>query len=117
MGMVGCFAAVNSDTQKKMRSDPSLIEGFLYPDDGDGEPENSIDVDKSWHGIHFVLTGRSDGGEGPLAMAVLGGDEVGDDVGYGPARFLAPGQVKEVAAALETLTIDDFKARFNPKGR
>jgi Domain of unknown function (DUF1877) len=98
MGMVGCFAAINPDTQRKIRNDPSLMEKFLYPDGGDGEPEYSIDVDKAWHGIHFMLTGKSNGGEGPLAMAVMGGDEVGEEMGYGP----------------EKLTIEEFERGFKP---
>lgn len=114
MGMVGCFAAIDPGTQEKIRNDPSLMEEFLYPDGGDGEPEYSIDVDKAWHGIHFMLTGKSHGGEGPLSLAVMGGDEVGEEMGYGPARLLAPKQVQEVAAALEKLTIEEFERGFKP---
>jgi Domain of unknown function (DUF1877) len=114
MGMAGCFAAIDPDTQRKIRNDPSLMEGFLYPDGGDGEPEHSVDVDKAWHGIHFMLTGKAHGGEGPLALAIMGGDEIGEEMGYGPARFLEPKQVQEVAAALEKLTIEEFEKGFRP---
>jgi Domain of unknown function (DUF1877) len=114
MGMAGCFAAIDPHTQQKIRNDPTLMEAFLYPDDGESEPEHCTDVDKAWHGIHFVLTGKAEGGEGPLALAVLGGDEVGDEVGYGPARFLTPAQVQEVATALEMLTIKEFEKGFKP---
>lgn len=112
MGMVGCFAAIDSATLQKIRNEPSLIEEFLYPDGQ--EPERSIDVDKAWHGIHFMLTGQAYGGNGPLALVVMGGEEIGDDVGYGPARLLTPEQVKSIASALEKLTIEEFQKAFKP---
>jgi hypothetical protein len=32
-----------------------------------------LEVDKAWHGIHFLLCGDAEGGEPPLGSAVLGG--------------------------------------------
>jgi hypothetical protein len=115
MGMIGCFAAIDAKTLAAIQEDPSLMEDFLYPDDGDSEPENSLDVDKAWHAIHYMLNGTADGGDGPLALTVLGGEELGDDMGMGPARFLTPAQVKSVADALGKLTAEDFSGRFNPR--
>ena len=47
-------------------------------------PTEEIDLDKSWHGIHFLLTGAAWEGERPLNFLILGGEEVGDiDVGHG----------------------------------
>ena len=37
------------------------------------------------------------------------------DLGYGPARFLTPQQVHEVATALEAISKDDLSARFDLK--
>lgn len=112
MGMIGCFAAIDPVALQKIRNEPSLIEEFLYPD-GE-EAEHSIDVDKAWHGIHFMLTGQAYGGDGPLALVIMGGEEVGDEVGYGPARLLLPEQVNVIANALEKLTIEEFKKAFKP---
>ena len=111
MGMVACFAAVDTVTANRLRSDPDALEEYLYPDD-DSEPENSVDVDKAWHGIHYLLTGEADGGSPPLAWAVLGGTEVGEDQGYGSPRMLTPEQVRAIADALPTE--DAFKAAFAP---
>ena len=113
MGMVGCFAALDRETIARLESDPDQIEAFLHPEDGAGEPPHYLDVDKAWHGIHFLLTGTADGGRAPLSWAVLGGEEVGDDVGYGPARILQPDQVRKIAQAL--LDEESFKARFTPE--
>jgi hypothetical protein len=115
MGMAACFAAVDPETLARLRSDPDSIEAYLYPDDGDNEPPNYMDVDKAWHGIHYLLTGQAEGGPEPLALAIFGGEEFGPEVGYGPARFLSPAQVMAVDAALSALTLEDLEQRFVPK--
>lgn len=115
MGMVACFAAVDPDTLARLRAEDDSIEEYLYPEDGDSEPPNSIDIDKAWHGIHYLLTGQAEGGGGPEALAVFGGEEFGPEVGYGPARFLSPEQVAAVAAALSQITPEALAARYNPK--
>jgi Domain of unknown function (DUF1877) len=63
----------------------SDAEGSGAPDltleDGEGL---STDLDKSWHGIHYLLTGTASGGVAPVNFLVAGGRPVGKlDVGYG----------------------------------
>jgi hypothetical protein len=72
-------------------------------------------IDKSWHGIHFLLTGSAWGGKPPLFNVVLGGKKFGRDLGYEGAHYLTPDEVKEVAAALEEITEEVLRARFDPK--
>jgi hypothetical protein len=115
MGMVGCFTSVSEETLARLRADEDLIEEFLYPDDGESEPENYIDLDKAWHGLHYLLTGEADGGKLPLSLAVIGGEEFGPEVGYGPARFLSAIQVAQVAKALESITVESLSAKFDPQ--
>jgi hypothetical protein len=74
-----------------------------------------LEVDKSWNGIHYLLTGLAEGGSGPLSLTVLGGAELGGDLGYGPARFLMPAQVVEVASALSSTPQSVLAGRFEPK--
>jgi len=83
------------------------------PSTGPGIQE--LNLDKSWHGIHYLLTGRIDEAPPPLGNAILGGTEIGEDLGYGPARYLTPEQVREVAQALAGITSDDFVRRFDPQ--
>lgn len=113
MGMAGCFAAADTRTLAELETDPGRIEDFLYPDDGEGEPDNYTDVDKAWHGIHYLLNGNGDPGEGPLGQAIMGGKAIGDDLGYGPARILRPDQVRVIAGAL----IDEslLRSRYAPQ--
>ena len=115
MGMVACFTSVSEETLARLREDEDLIEEFLYPDDGDSEPDNYIDLDKAWHGLHYLLTGEADGGQLPLGLTVIGGEEFGPDVGYGPARFLSAHQVAQVAKALESITVESLSAKFDPQ--
>lgn len=74
-----------------------------------------VDVDKTWHGVHAVLTGERWDAPGPLGWAVLGGDEFADDLGYGPPRLLAPDQVVQVADALDELGAEGFTAAVDPE--
>lgn len=115
MGMVGCYAAVDAATLERLIADPDSLPGFLYPEDGGGEPEPYCDLDKAWHGIHFLLTGKADEGPDPLSLAVSGGESLGEEVGYGPARYLTPSQVREVAAALSRISTPELRARFDPR--
>ena len=114
MGMTACFIAINSDTVDHFFANADSLEKFLGDHFESEEPTNIVDVGKSWHCIHFMLTGDATGGEGPLAWAVLGGEETGEDAGYGPARILRPGQVKEVSSALSSIDRADFSSRYNP---
>lgn len=73
------------------------------------------DLDKAWHGIHYLLTGTAWEGEPPLNLLVSGGPEVGSiDVGYGPARVLVSGMVKEAHDALEQVSDETLRSRFRP---
>ena len=81
--------------------------------DGEGI---ETDLDKAWHGIHYLLTGTAWEGAEPLNFIVCGGTEVGDiDVGYGPARVFSSNDVKTIAAALRSLDDSAVRERFNPE--
>lgn len=73
------------------------------------------DLDKAWHGIHYMLTGTAWEGEEPLNFLVGGGREVGDiDIGYGPARAFTSKQVQSLNAALLPIDESFLKSRFRP---
>jgi len=114
MGMVACFTSLPPAELQRLRDDPSEIEEFLYPDGGNEEPPHYYDLDKSWHGLHYLLTGETYGGKPPLSQAVLGGTEFGEDGGYGPARYLPAEDVHAIAEALGRIAPDALTQRFNP---
>jgi len=111
--MIGNFVAIPSSQLTALIAEPDLVESVLYPEDGT-EPANYLDVDKSWHAIHYTLNGKTWEGEEPLSLVVLGGVEIGEDVGYGPARYLRPEQVQTIAGALSAVTPQNFATQFNP---
>ena len=115
MSMIGRLLRVPAAKLKNLPASakPSLEE--VYPDDGsDPDPERELDLDKSWHLIHFLLTGLAWGGEGPIASAVLGGEELeGTDAGYGPFRYLSPVQVAATSNALSALGVSALWERFD----
>ncbi|MET7395495.1 YfbM family protein [Dactylosporangium sp. NPDC005572] len=107
---------LSDDELRAVRDDPATVDALLYGDldDADAElPDPELDLDKSWHGIHFLLTGTAwEVGKGAGA-AVLGGAEIGEDTGYGPARILSPKTVLMVAAALDALDVETLRGRFD----
>ena len=116
MGIVACLASIPSYDLERLKNDTSLIEGYIYPNGGDDEPLNYVDVDKAWHGIHYVLTGQTDVCDGVLSLAVHGGEEFGPAVtSYGCARFLTAQQVVEVTRALSNVSDELLRERFRPE--
>jgi hypothetical protein len=74
----------------------------------------STDLDKAWHGLHYLLTGTAWAGDPPLNFLAAGGREVGDlEVGYGPARVFTAAETRAVRDALERVTADDLRGRFD----
>ncbi|MFB9236904.1 YfbM family protein [Plantactinospora siamensis] len=96
-------------------ADPAEVDTLLYGDDDDEAAEPELDLDKSWHGIHYLLTGTAwEIGDGAGA-AILGGEEVGEDNGYGPARLVRPDAVRTIAGALGAVDVQTLRARFDPQ--
>jgi hypothetical protein len=77
-------------------------------------PHPPLDIDKAWHGVHAVLCGVPDEAPPPLGQVVLGGEPLGDDLGYGPCRFLTPEQVRATAAAVAKVSAGEFRRRYDP---
>jgi len=115
MGMVAYFCTVDAATLDRLRADPELMTDYVMPEDVDADPPNCMDIDKSWHCLHFMLTGTAAPGTSPLSWAILGGEDCGDDVGYGPPRVLTPAQVHQIVDALAAIDEPAFRASFDPQ--
>lgn len=115
MGMCASFISVVPAEIQRLREEPDALFALLYQDDdAPGAPE-SIDVDKAWHGLHYLFNGNAHGGDGPLAQAILGGEEIGEEMDYGPARLLDPATVAAIAQALNALDPEELKRRYDPQ--
>jgi hypothetical protein len=76
------------------------------------DPDRSIDIEKAWHGLHFLLTGTADEGEEPACFLLRGGEDLDDE---GLTRALRPGQVRRFSQYLAALEADDLAARYDPE--
>jgi hypothetical protein len=74
-----------------------------------------LELDKAWHGLHYILTGTVEPDESLLGQAVLGGTEIGDDFsGYGPARCFTAAEVGDLAAVIgDPAVATDAAARYD----
>ncbi len=72
-----------------------------------------VDLHKSWHMFHFVFTGLASGGTPPANLLLEGGAEIGEDLGYGPARLLDPATTAALAGFVAPLSVDALKGRLD----
>ena len=143
--MIGNLVRVPEHVRVLLHEDPDKITALLYPDFAEDEPvkkpgffsrllglrqkphaisgcaiepissEDSIDIDKTWHALHFLFTGSDWEGEFPEGFLVSCGEPVGDvDVGYGPARSFTPTEVKRIADFLVNFDRDVLRSRLDP---
>jgi hypothetical protein len=117
MGMIGTFRRTSDARVEALVSNPDTISDYLVGDPDDaadaGEAYADLDVDKAWHGLHFLLTGTAWEGAPPLDFIVKGGRQIGD-VDYGPARAFSSADVRAIAAALRPIGPAELEARFDP---
>ncbi len=74
--------------------------------------EEPLSLEKSWHMLHYLLTGSlgPTGGPGDL---LLTGEELGTDVGYGPPRVHNPPAVQAFSQFLDAQELARLQARVD----
>jgi Domain of unknown function (DUF1877) len=109
-------AELRREIQALLRQHPEAKES-LESLTGLSKDGTRLSLYKSWHCLHFLLTGHNaEMPDTPLGIAVMGGTEIPDHqrvMGYGPARYLNPEQVEQIAAALESFPIAERAAAFD----
>ncbi|KON88032.1 hypothetical protein AF332_15215 [Sporosarcina globispora] len=116
MGMGACYIRISTDFLSYLKSHPEEIEDIVF--ENEELEDREFDIDKAWHGIYYLLTGIADLEhpiESTLGLAIFGGTEISEDLGYGPLRYLESEEVKEITTALESVSIRDFASRYNVK--
>jgi hypothetical protein len=106
MSMIGVLLPLSSTEVGEIEAKPGMVDELL-------ERDTAVSVEKMWHALHWLLTGSISGGEEPRALTLLGGREIGPDLGYGPARILSSEQVRVVSRALDELPFDEVFAEFD----
>jgi hypothetical protein len=109
MGMTAQLKILSSAELATLTVAPDQVEDLLFPEDVENPFEGQFDLEKAWHSIHYVLTGQAQPDGTPLGDAVLGGQEIGPNLGYGRARLIPAGRVQEIHEALSKV---DFNSRF-----
>lgn len=75
---------------------------------------DALCLDKQWHILHFALSGSS-GLTGEPADALMSGEEIGDDAGYGPPRVHAPEAARAYADFLAAQNFPALLAHATPQ--
>lgn len=118
MSMIGEYRRISlaqlQGLQAALQDNPGAVSDFLDPEESMSDtPDPLLDIAKAWHGIDFLLYEDENGLPSPLNV-VMGGTEIGDDLGYGPARYLLPEQVKEATENLSVLDKAELRTQFDP---
>jgi hypothetical protein len=71
-----------------------------------------LDLHKSWHVLHYLFTGYI-GPTEPPADALMSGEELGEDMGYGPPRLHDAAATKAFGEFLKQQTPEKLDARLN----
>jgi hypothetical protein len=79
--------------------------------------EDVLDLEGSWHGLHFLFTGTAWDGELPAAFLVKGGTELedSDETDEAVVRVLDPGQVRAIDAWLQSLSGPALGQRYDAR--
>jgi hypothetical protein len=120
MGMIGNYLRVSQYELEEYLSDSSKLEKKIY-ENNIGNDANHIDIEKSWNGIFFLLTGKSlsniDEALPPLRWTLDAPQQIDpvQDLGYGPAYYSTITQTKEVSEALNEISTETLKSKFDGK--
>jgi hypothetical protein len=116
MAMAAYFESISQRKLKRLVANPDAIHDIIWSDLHDDENSGFFELGQFWQMLHFLLTGTAwdVDEENPISQAVLGGQEVGPDAfGYGPARFLKPEQVKQIAEALKEVDLVGIRTKYS----
>ena len=112
MSMIGQFVAIPQEELDVILKEPDSAFSILGK-----YPENDIDLDKAWHGIHFLLNGEPYGGEYPLVHAVFGMEKIEEQKheNVNPMFGTPAKNVKEIADAICSINEEQFRAKYDQK--
>lgn len=120
MGMIGNLFRLTAEDLELILKDSSLLEEKVYTL-GDKYKDDLLDIDKTWEAIFYLLTGHPvaemEDAKVPLSWVLFSGQMVdeGQDMGYGPTQYLTAVQVKQLNLALDKITREDIKAKYDGK--
>jgi Domain of unknown function (DUF1877) len=141
MGIAYCLLRVRPEIVERLRGRPKAVAEYIYGDADLYEPvrpglfarlfgraksepvEDTIelparddsvetDLDKSWHIIHYLLTGTVDKSPDPLGLIADDTDPIADiDLGLGKPNVISAEAVKAFSEAAAALSEEAFLSR------
>ena len=112
---------ISADALRHGETGPDLLQRVFNMGRGGQESQTlegrgaALSIDKAWHGVHYLLCGQTEPGSSILSQAVLGGTEIGEDLGYGPARYFDPRRVAEISGELAAANLEaEMTRRYDP---
>ncbi|MFO0857366.1 MAG: YfbM family protein [Phycisphaerales bacterium] len=124
MGMIASLTAVDATTLTRIRSNPDLLFELLDPvaiedEQPDAPDVFSIDLDKAWHAIHYILTDSVWEGSFPKAFLLKGGTMFGGDpddpLSDQPSRAFSAEQTRAIADMLKSVPLAVFASKYDPR--
>ncbi len=118
--MIGNYLRVSKDELEKYLNDSNELENRIYDDENHND-KSLIGVDKSWEALFFLLTGKSIANAAeaspPLAWVLTPLQEIDpdQDLGYGPATYATIEETKKISTAMNEISTEDFKKRYDGK--
>ena len=119
MGMIACYIMVDDDVIEEFATKDSeeLFECLEEMMD-EADKEASLDIDKMWDGIHFLLTGVSASEPieaDPLSEAIVGESLFHDEEDADFIAYTYSGRVKCIAERLAAVDVSQVLEAFQPK--
>lgn len=118
MSMIGNLLRVTQTQLSEYLQNSSLLLDNIYQEETEEGNPDLEDIDKSWNGIIFLLTGQNiDDSTHPLASVLFSGQLIDEnqDVGYGPAHYFTPEQVRELNSQIAIISPQDLTERYDAK--
>lgn len=117
MGMTCTLLRVTKSKLEEYLNNSSLLEDRIFNDEPEDEDKNLLDIDKSWDGIIFLLTGQNiENADHPLLQVIFSGEIIDNDqdFGSGPANYRTPEQVADLNAEISKITVEDLRQKYDP---
>lgn len=117
MSMIGNLLRVSAVELEEFLKNSTLLEERVCLEE-DTEDTFILDLDKSWEYIYYLLTGCSSGNyenaSPPLSLILFNGKMVDEeqDMGYGPATYCTPEEVKKITNALPDFNLEMLRLKF-----
>ena len=116
MSMIGNLLRVTKSELEEYLKDSSLLETRIYDDEAEEPEPNLVDIDKSWDGIIFLLTGQNfENSDHPLTKVLFSGQIIDEnqDLGYGPGQYLTPEQVKDLNEEISKISVKELSEKYD----